>query len=59
MTRRADVPHESSAAERSGVRAPVLRENRHGKRDQNDCGPGHHEMILHRIEFLFFVPSLI
>jgi hypothetical protein len=53
MSRGAGVPRKSSTAERSGMRTPALRKNWHGKRDQNDCGPEHHQMILHLFEFHF------
>jgi hypothetical protein len=46
MRGKASVPCESSIAERSSVRAAMLRNGRHGKRDESDCGPEHHGSIL-------------
>jgi hypothetical protein len=37
------------------VRAAALRKGRHGKREQSDCSPEGHEIILRPIEFLFCV----
>jgi hypothetical protein len=42
---------EAPATERSGVPAAVLRQGRHGKREQSDCGPQRHGTILRPIEF--------
>jgi hypothetical protein len=47
------VSRKSSAAGRAGVRAAALRNGWHGKREQSDCGPEHHEAILRPIELLF------
>jgi hypothetical protein len=47
------VACKSSAAERSAVRAAALRQGRHGKREQSDCGAEVHEAILRLIEILF------
>ena len=40
----------SSTAERSRVPAAALRKDWHGKRDQSDCGPIPHTIILRPIE---------
>ena len=50
MRGKAGVPSESSIAERSGVRAAMLRKGRQGKRDESDCGPEDHGSILRPIE---------
>jgi len=38
----------ASVACESGVRGATLREDRHSKRDESDCGPEHHDCILRR-----------
>jgi hypothetical protein len=53
MRGKAGVARGSSIAERTGVRAAMLRKGRHGKREQSDCGPEHHGTILRPIGLLF------
>jgi hypothetical protein len=50
MRGRAGGSREPSIAERTGVRAAMLRKGRQGKRDESDCGPEHHGSILRPIE---------
>jgi hypothetical protein len=53
MRGKASGPRESSIAERSCVRAAMLRKGWQGKRDESDCGPEHHGSILRPIEVRF------